>query len=374
MPGIAFNPRFRAWNAAGTAPLAGGKLYTYAAGTLTSKTVYQDAALTTPHANPVVLDSNGESTIYLAPGGRYKFILKTSTDVTQWTVDYVDNSGYYLDDSADPYVLKWLDGADQIQLGRFLTVANLFIASIADGAGFADGYGMVLSNNSGDYNNDIDFTPGWCFDSLFATPIVQASTLTKQLDATFTAGTNQGMLRVGLSKAVSTWYYVFAIYNPTTGAADYFADTVSSSPTLPSGFTKYRLRGAINTDASGYNRRFRQFPEGYFAWNEQVTTFSGTAPTTFTWLTVTVPAIDGTIAILHSTSVAASAPGIYAGGTTPTVGRIVGRGDTVAGTGAQFREPITVNGGLPQIEWKSNVAATTASIYTCGFVMPLRRV
>ena len=40
-------------------PLAGGKIYTYEVGTTTPKTAYQDSDLTTPHANPIILDAYG---------------------------------------------------------------------------------------------------------------------------------------------------------------------------------------------------------------------------------------------------------------------------------------------------------------------------
>lgn len=79
------NPKFQMITSAG-APLSGGKLYTYESGTATNKATYSDRALTTPNANPVVLDTRGEATIYLGQGA-YKFILKDSTDVEIWTMD-----------------------------------------------------------------------------------------------------------------------------------------------------------------------------------------------------------------------------------------------------------------------------------------------
>lgn len=62
------------------------KLNFYITGTSTRLDTYTDAALTTPHANPVVLDSAGRALIYL--GDRvYKVVLTTSADVVIWTAD-----------------------------------------------------------------------------------------------------------------------------------------------------------------------------------------------------------------------------------------------------------------------------------------------
>lgn len=79
-------PKFRATTSTGSA-LSGGKLYTYAPGTSTLKATYADRAKVTANANPIVLDSNGEATIYL--DGNYKMVLKSSAGVTQWTMDSV---------------------------------------------------------------------------------------------------------------------------------------------------------------------------------------------------------------------------------------------------------------------------------------------
>lgn len=75
-------------------PLAGGKIYSYAAGTLTPKSTYTDAGEGTPNANPVVMDSAGRANIWLGTGG-YKLILKTSADSTIWTVDNVPGNGSF---------------------------------------------------------------------------------------------------------------------------------------------------------------------------------------------------------------------------------------------------------------------------------------
>lgn len=69
------------------APLVGGKVFTYAAGTSTPKSTFADADGNTPNANPVVLDARGEATIFW--DGAYKVVLKDAADVTIWTQDNV---------------------------------------------------------------------------------------------------------------------------------------------------------------------------------------------------------------------------------------------------------------------------------------------
>lgn len=67
-------------------PLSGGRVYTYAAGTSTPLATYSDQAGSTPNANPVVLNSRGEATIFWG-AGPYKVTLRTSADALIWTQD-----------------------------------------------------------------------------------------------------------------------------------------------------------------------------------------------------------------------------------------------------------------------------------------------
>jgi hypothetical protein len=75
------------------APLTGGKLYTYAAGTTTPQTTYTTNSGATAHANPIILDSAGRVSaggqIWLTVGLSYKFVLKTSVDVQIWSADNI---------------------------------------------------------------------------------------------------------------------------------------------------------------------------------------------------------------------------------------------------------------------------------------------
>ena len=84
-------PRAVAVQSDGT-PYGLAKLYFYVASSSTPASTYQDSALTTAHANPVVADANGVfPAIYLDQAVSYKVTLKTSADVLIYTVDPVDD-------------------------------------------------------------------------------------------------------------------------------------------------------------------------------------------------------------------------------------------------------------------------------------------
>lgn len=71
------------------APCAGWFLYVYIAGTTTPLTVYQDAARTAAHPNPITLDAKGRCTIYLGPTDVVKYVLKDLNLVPDRTQDNV---------------------------------------------------------------------------------------------------------------------------------------------------------------------------------------------------------------------------------------------------------------------------------------------
>jgi hypothetical protein len=88
---VAVLPKKQFLSASG-APLVGGTVTVYLAGTVTPTNTWQDADQSVLNTNPIELDARGECLLWLDPTLTYKFILKSAPAagaVEQWTVDDV---------------------------------------------------------------------------------------------------------------------------------------------------------------------------------------------------------------------------------------------------------------------------------------------
>lgn len=99
-------------------PGNGYKFHTYAAGTLTAKETYQDAALTQANTNPVIANARGEVTMYGT--GLYRIILKDAADVIIYDRDNVG-------------VLS--DFADALRADLAASSGSSLVGHVASGAG-----------------------------------------------------------------------------------------------------------------------------------------------------------------------------------------------------------------------------------------------
>ncbi len=156
---------------------------------------------------------------------------------------------------------------------------------------------ITIANNSTDANNDIDFSGGnFVFSDFSGEAYVSA--MTKRLDANWTAGTNQGGLDTG-TKANSTWYYCYTIYNPTTQASDFLFSASATSPTLPSGFTKLKYIGSILTNSGGNIIAFKQV-DNYFYFPEILDASPTPTSGVYSTYTLSVPKQNNIIAMVRS--------------------------------------------------------------------------
>jgi hypothetical protein len=73
-------------------PLAGGKIFTYSAGTTTNQATYTSATGAIAHSNPIILDGAGRvpsGEIWLTDGLQYKFVITDSNNVLIGTYDNI---------------------------------------------------------------------------------------------------------------------------------------------------------------------------------------------------------------------------------------------------------------------------------------------
>jgi len=121
------------------APLAGGKVYTYAANTTTPQATYKNRAGTVPNTNPIILDARGECVIYLTPGVVYDYKIERADASEVWTredviADAGDANAVAYDDPVAPAYLKTLSdmhNAEPVSVLRAIP-KNLW-AGIQDG-------------------------------------------------------------------------------------------------------------------------------------------------------------------------------------------------------------------------------------------------
>jgi hypothetical protein len=125
---------------------------------------------------------------------------------------------------------------------------------------------ITIANNIADPNNDIDFSAGNFTFSDFSGQAI-ANAMTKRLDASWVAGTNQGGLFSGV-KAINTVYYLFKIYDPVNNLTDSGFSTSSVAADRPAAYTNFRYMGAMRTNPAGNIRQGKWFQDGKFLYNE----------------------------------------------------------------------------------------------------------
>lgn len=123
-------------------PLAGGKLYSYEAGTSTPKVTYEDREGSIANTNPIILDANGECDVYLDEGS-YKFVLTDADDVEQWTRDNIATldegalaSAFYRDvvyinDTHSPYYVSQDDNGKLLSVNTTNGAVSVVLAEIS---------------------------------------------------------------------------------------------------------------------------------------------------------------------------------------------------------------------------------------------------
>ena len=141
MATLATNVSFQCFDLDGK-PLAGGKVYTYSAGTTTSKATYTTMAGTVANPNPVILDQNGKAKIFLGDGS-YRLQIKDSNDAL---IDDIDQISRYVTQSEFATFQQTVnDGVSQLTEVR--EQIDVFVStSIGNQKGFANGIAPLDAN------------------------------------------------------------------------------------------------------------------------------------------------------------------------------------------------------------------------------------
>lgn len=148
-------------------------------------------------------------------------------------------------------------------------------------------YGSAgISNNLTDASNDIDFSTGQWRDSTDTANIILTAAKTKRLDANWVAGDGNGGLDTG-SVSASAQYSAYVILNPTSGVVDCLFSTSPTSPTLPTGYTKFRRVGSFYR-LSSVNVPFKQLGNK-FLYKTQVTDRNSTSAFASALFALSVP-------------------------------------------------------------------------------------
>ena len=224
---------------------------------------------------------------------------------------------------------------------------------------------ITISNNATDANNDIDFSAGNAPLDDGSGQVLLSSTLVKRLDASWVAGTNQGGLFSG-TKAINTWYYLFAIVNTTTGATDAGFDSSVLGANVPSGWKISKILHAIRTDGSGNILNGTFTKDGWFYFNTSQTEYTTTS-TVATNITLSYTPAINSLGHLSTSSVNS--------GTTGARQTSIGLLSTnlIVGGGVTYGDTYTCreNGQLPIPASRSIYVQTTgtgtSTIRTHGF-------
>ncbi len=188
--------------------------------------------------------------------------------------------------------------------------------------------GLLLSNNGGAPNTHVDIGAGKANVGTLA--VSNPATVTKRLNATWTAGSGNGGLDTGAVAASST-YFLYALRKNTDGTFDAVFSTSATiagvNTTLLTGYTIVKCIGVVLTNASSNIRQFIMYPMDEYLWVTPVLEFNNVAIGTGGAL--------GAITVPNGVKVKANLRFMYSSGATTAAALIhdPAQGNLVAGGG-----------------------------------------
>lgn len=266
-------------------PYASGQVFFYVPTTTTFKNTWSDPEKANLNVNPVLLDANGEAVIF--GDGEYRQILKDVNGNQIWdqiSIQYVtvggDLSGTLPNPTVNPdlFIAQFdtdknppvdadrflaLDSGDalspiyflwsQIKSAMQTALQTIFDLRYAQSTNIGLGFSALKVATTSDTQVSIQVDKLVAFTSAGNAFVGNALNLTGSLAVSGVNGLDTG------AEAVSTWYNVWAIYNPTAGTWASLLSLSATAPTMPTNYT-YKVRvGAIRNDASSNLWRTLQY-------------------------------------------------------------------------------------------------------------------
>jgi hypothetical protein len=233
-----------------------------------SREVYSNVGSSDNFVGTYPYDFKGSTfEIWDAPSGGNQLVLNTDYELRNKNEYLSDRSGYdvytgYRITTAGyqtgniyiTYDIVRSENAAAIPNDLRTRIDNLE-ANPAASRGYLSGY--EISNGS-DADHEIDIEAGVARNDDNDGDISLASQITIDIEDSGLGGLDTG------SVAADTFYYLWAIYNPTSDLTNGIFSLSSTSPTLPAGYTKKRrIRGAVLTDGSsnilGFSKKDNNF-------------------------------------------------------------------------------------------------------------------
>lgn len=260
------------------APLAGGKVYTYAAGTTAPKATYTTAAGDIENANPVELDASGRAVIFI--DGAYKFTITDSADVLIRTVDNV-SSFTTLDSQSDPFFESFSGNGTQtaFTMSEDLGTEEKAIYVWVDS-------GLLNHVTNGTFATDTGWTKGsgWTIAAGVATATGAISTAIEQTaGVTLIAGESYNVTMTITRSAGTLTPSVGGVSGTARSSSATFTETIIAGSTQTIAFTGSGFTGTLDsvTVTPAVGRGYTIVPPTGYTISGTALTFN-TAPATGT--------------------------------------------------------------------------------------------
>jgi hypothetical protein len=266
-----------------------------------------------------------------------------------------------IDDLGTAAVLNIVDEDNMASNSNSLLPTQQSVKAYVDSNASKPQYGFNVVMNASDPTNDIDFSAGggWLSENnLVVFPAGLA--MTKRLDASWSAGNNQGGLFSG-SKANSTRYYLFAIYDPVNNIVDFGFDTSVTAANRPVAYTEWVWLGMVRTTAGGAIYEFYQEGDEFTYVTVDPESLGGTANAVFIDITSAFVPI-GRVGLYIGNFAASANQGLYRPkGSSEITGRRVALSSSVP----TFNKVKYDSAGTFQMQ---NSGSGTVTAVTVGFV------